>query len=168
MNLVWEMWTRMGWCATNSHVVLYGDWCAFRLNEAKQEVIRDISHFNRLVGRPGFDMKRDFDDGWAYIIQIVATIQKHDLCFQASPEIIFFRQTVNNFSLYGIRRGMDSSSPSHLESFIFTARNGLFPQPIRYLHNREVDFLTEKTETIVTLQAASPIIDPMLYFEIEL
>lgn len=168
LKMVWEIWTRMGWFTDQAHRVYEDDWRTFRLNEHKHEIVKDITHFNRLVKRSSFNFERDFDDGWSYIVRIIAMIQNYNLCFQASPEVNMFRQTVNLFCLYGIKRGMDKTTPVFLESFIYTARDGLFPDPVRLLHDQEIVILANEAETTVTLKSRPHTIDPMFYFEVSL
>lgn len=166
MKIVWEVWARMGWLSEHAYQVCEEDWRTFRLNEQKHETIVNISHFNRLVKRPGFDLTRDFDDGWACILQIIATIQRQNLSFQISPEITCFRETVSLFCLLGIKRGMDKTTPTYLESFIFTARDALYPQSIRFLQDQEIDILADEAETTVTLESVQTKSDPLFCFEI--
>ena len=152
LKAVWELWTRMGWCPKVANTITTMDWNLLCPPAEKKTVISDISRFNHLVAGSDFEIEDRFDEGWACIIQIVASIQRNGLYFESGPEIILFRRLVAKFSLFGINKGIIENSPDHSEFFIFTIKNELIPPPIIYMQDFEIEFIAHKTEATVTLK----------------
>ena len=155
LKTIWEIWTRMGWCSTRSSTIKEEDWKSFRPGAMKQKIINDISHFNSLTQRAGFDIEADFDEGWMHILQIVSFIHQEGIMFESSPEVDIFRQTVIRFGLFGLNRGLDRTRAGFNDFLIFSVRNELTSSPVIYLHDFEIDFITNETEATVTIKSDS-------------
>ena len=152
LKAVWEIWTRMGWCSERSNVIKKEDWRDFCPEQQKKHIINEISHFNSITAETDFDIEKSFNDGWVRIIQIVSSIQLNDCYFETGPEILAFRQTVTQFSLVGIRKGLGQTKADYSDFFIFSVKNELISPPIIYLHEFEVDFMIHEAEATVTIK----------------
>ena len=155
IKVAWDLWTRMGWSGENEKCITIHDWLCFRAEPDKCVVMDSIARLNRIARENRTNLLQQFDQGWLLILEIVAEIQRKGLWFEQTPEVNTFRKTVAFFIAYGIKRGVETSTPCNHEQFVYPAQRVLHEGPIRPLLIQEVKLERGRDQTVVTVSDPS-------------
>ena len=159
-QLMWEVWSRLGWQTTTSQYVKKEDWWRLMLKE--DMIMARIERILKMSKKYNLTDIFKYEEALTSISELAKLIDDQDIMLMDCKEAKNFRTIVANVLLVGISRGLDVKSELHMDKFHDPIAKIFLKDAILVLQEKQFQFIESKEMLIgiLTIETDSKLYIP--------